>query len=822
LPISSKRYSSTSSVPCGNGAAECLKSGEPKLDDKCFQAILEDIPSAVVIVEAADQKFSYVNKRAIDIYGINYVGYDLDAYLAKVKAVKLDGTPFPFEEMPINYSLRFGQQVRNVEMIIQKPDGTQVPVLVNSAPLFNAQREITAAVVTFDDITERKKAEKLLQTTLCRFYRTLSSMHGSILLVSPEGRVEFVNQSFCDYFSLTEPPEALRGLTSEETIKKIEQAYVHPKEQLKRINEIILAGKPVLGEEVEMRGNRTCLRDFIPLYKDEASFSRLWHHMDITERKKTEEKVKRQNLVEQGINRILYSALTAKTEEDLGQICLAVAQEITASKIGFIGEINEQGLQDIAASNPGWDACKTITPQVHCSAGNFEIHGVYGKVLTGGKGFFTNDIANYPGSVGLPAGHPPIMSFLGVPLISEGKTIGMIAVANREGGYSQDELEALVTLSGAIVEAFSRKRAEAQLNNYSKCLENLVEERTRQLSMERQRLYNMLEGLPVMVCLLTEDYNVAFANRAFREKYGEPKGKRCYDYFRGENMPCSFCESYEVLRTGKSHHWVATMPDGSILDAYDFLFIDVDGSRMVLEMDVDISQRVTLEKQVKVSERLAAIGATAGMVGHDLRNPLQTVVGEIYLARKEVNALPESEAKASLQESISAIEQQIMYMDKIVSDLQMFVKPVSVLKKPLDLVQFIPATLMEVSIPANVKLSKKIPAQATVAADPLLLKRVLLNLLNNAIQAMPKGGELTVEALNCPAHVQVTVEDTGVGISEAIKDKIFVPLFTTKSKGQGFGLAVCKRVIEAHGGTIGFESTEGKGAKFTISLPTKK
>jgi signal transduction histidine kinase len=181
------------------------------------------------------------------------------------------------------------------------------------------------------------------------------------------------------------------------------------------------------------------------------------------------------------------------------------------------------------------------------------------------------------------------------------------------------------------------------------------------------------------------------------------------------------------------------MPDGSILDAYDFLFIDVDGSRMVLEMDVDISQRVTLEKQVKVSERLAAIGATAGMVGHDLRNPLQTVVGEIYLARKEVNALPESEAKASLQESISAIEQQIMYMDKIVSDLQMFVKPVSVLKKPLDLVQFIPATLMEVSIPANVKLSKKIPAQATVAADPLLLKRVLLNLLNNAIQAMQIG-----------------------------------------------------------------------------------
>jgi signal transduction histidine kinase len=107
-----------------------------------------------------------------------------------------------------------------------------------------------------------------------------------------------------------------------------------------------------------------------------------------------------------------------------------------------------------------------------------------------------------------------------------------------------------------------------------------------------------------------------------------------------------------------------------------------------------------------------------------------------------------------------------------------------------------------------------------VKADPQLLKRVLVNLVTNAVQAMPDGGKLTINAeVNSQGQVVVIVEDTGVGIPEKIKPQIFTPLFTTKPRGQGFGLAVCKRVIEAHGGYINFESQEGKGAKFTIQFP---
>ncbi len=228
-------------------------------------------------------------------------------------------------------------------------------------------------------------------------------------------------------------------------------------------------------------------------------------------------------------------------------------------------------------------------------------------------------------------------------------------------------------------------------------------------------------------------------------------------------------------------------------------------------------------KQLKDSERLAAIGQTAGMVGHDLRNPLQTVLGELYLARAEVESLTEGALKKNLQESIRTIEEQAIYMDKIVSDLQAFVKPVKIDKTSFNMKELITAILVSVNIPTNVSVETKIEENASpIKADLHLLKRVLINLVTNAVQAMPNGGKLTItsQVNHEKSQASVTVQDTGVGISEAIKPQIFTPLFTTKSRGQGFGLAVCKRVIEAHGGTICFESTEGKGTKFAIKLPS--
>jgi PAS domain S-box-containing protein len=226
-------------------------------------------------------------------------------------------------------------------------------------------------------------------------------------------------------------------------------------------------------------------------------------------------------------------------------------------------------------------------------------------------------------------------------------------------------------------------------------------------------------------------------------------------------------------------------------------------------------------KTLKDHERLVAIGQTAGMVGHDLRNPLQTIIGELYLANDTVDCLSDIEAKNSLKESLHTIEEQTGYMDKIVSDLQAFVRPVKIDKKPIGLKELVDSVLLTIVIPTNITLKNQIkPTFQQVKVDPQLLKRVLINLVTNAVQAMPDGGNLILTSkISRQKQAFITVEDTGVGIPEKIKPQIFTPLFTTKPRGQGFGLAVCKRVIEAHGGTITFESQEGKGTRFTIQFP---
>ena len=243
-----------------------------------------------------------------------------------------------------------------------------------------------------------------------------------------------------------------------------------------------------------------------------------------------------------------------------------------------------------------------------------------------------------------------------------------------------------------------------------------------------------------------------------------------------------------------------------------------------LEQHADVLEKIVhdREKQLKDSERLVAIGQTAGMVGHDLRNPLQTLTGELYLAKLEVDSLGEGETKNNLRESIQVIEEQVAYMDKIVSDLQAFVRPVKIDKKPLSLQELVSNVFATVTIPPNVSVQiNNQSSSLQIRADPQLLKRVLINLITNAIQAMPDGGELFINTqVTSSGFVSISVKDTGVGISEKIRNQLFTPLFTTKPRGQGFGLAVCKRVIEAHGGTISFESTEGKGTNFVIAFPS--
>jgi len=232
-------------------------------------------------------------------------------------------------------------------------------------------------------------------------------------------------------------------------------------------------------------------------------------------------------------------------------------------------------------------------------------------------------------------------------------------------------------------------------------------------------------------------------------------------------------------------------------------------------------------RKLKEVERLAAIGETAAMVGHDLRNPLQVLINTVYLGKETVKSMPspcrELAEEKGVVELFGTVGGQVEYMNKIVSDLQDFARTLKPEPVETSLHQLINDTLSTIRVPENVKVSMMIEEDfPKLRIDPAMMKRVFTNLVTNALQAMPDGGQLTIRASRTEEAISISVQDTGVGIPEENLDKLFQPLFTTKSKGTGFGLPVCKRIVEAHDGSITVESKVGRGSTFTVKIPLRK
>jgi PAS domain S-box-containing protein len=228
-------------------------------------------------------------------------------------------------------------------------------------------------------------------------------------------------------------------------------------------------------------------------------------------------------------------------------------------------------------------------------------------------------------------------------------------------------------------------------------------------------------------------------------------------------------------------------------------------------------------RQLRESERLAAIGEATMMVGHDLRNPLQAIINNVYIIKSKcLDKLPKMARsileREGLEEILKRIENEINYMNKIVRDLQDYSKPITPKYGRIRLTQMIERILSQIVPPEKIVVRKNIYVEEIVC-DEMLLERVLYNIILNAVQAMPEGGTLTITGEKSDGNIILSVEDTGVGIPENILPKLFAPFFTTKAKGQGLGLAICKRFIEVLNGKIDVASEVGKGSKFTITIP---
>ncbi|MEM3051564.1 MAG: HAMP domain-containing sensor histidine kinase, partial [Candidatus Bathyarchaeia archaeon] len=171
------------------------------------------------------------------------------------------------------------------------------------------------------------------------------------------------------------------------------------------------------------------------------------------------------------------------------------------------------------------------------------------------------------------------------------------------------------------------------------------------------------------------------------------------------------------------------------------------------------------------------------------------------------------------QEMLEVIEKDVQYSNKIINDLLEYSTAIRLDLRETTPKSLVTEALSHVAIPKNIQLIDSTQETLKINVDVDKMKRVFINLIKNAIDAMPKGGQLAINSENVNGNVKFVFADTGMGISEKHLKRIFEPLFTTKARGMGLGLSICKRIVEAHGGTISVESVQNKGTTFTITLP---
>jgi PAS domain S-box-containing protein len=217
-------------------------------------------------------------------------------------------------------------------------------------------------------------------------------------------------------------------------------------------------------------------------------------------------------------------------------------------------------------------------------------------------------------------------------------------------------------------------------------------------------------------------------------------------------------------------------------------------------------------------EKLTMLGQLAGGVGHELRNPLGAIKNAAYFLNMALED-PEPEIK----ESLKILEKEMATVERIIVSLLDFARPRPPTLIKININDLLHEVISHIGVPDNIQIINQLDETLPdILADNVQLERVFSNIILNAIQAMPQGGILHITSeVTRPRWVKISIADTGEGIPEENLDKIFEPLFTSKAKGIGFGLAITKSMVERHGGKITVKSEVGKGSTFAVKLPLK-
>ena len=346
---------------------------------------------------------------------------------------------------------------------------------------------------------------------------------------------------------------------------------------------------------------------------------------------------------------------------------------------------------------------------------------------------------------------------------------------------------------------------------------------------------HIVQNLGLGVTILNKDLKIIYINQKMKEWFPDIRIKPssyCYMEFNDppRDTPCTYCPTIKTIEDGEIHEAITDTPAGSEVKHYRIISAPIKNNKgeliCVAETveDITIEQEAVEEKkllldQLRHADRLATLGQFSTYLAHDLNEPLTNILGFSQLIKRNVTL--SDETVKDIDKIINSALQARMIVKRILS----FSKPISGDKVMVNLNKIVNETILffqnrcrEKGIRIHTILR---PDLLEIEVNPSQFMQVIVNLVVNAMEAMPKGGSLTIRTLNIGNGISILVEDTGHGMSPEVRRNIFKPFFTTKSQteGTGLGLSVVHEIVRSHTGTIDIGTRSGHGTRFRINIP---
>jgi PAS domain S-box-containing protein len=729
-------------------------------------------------------------------------------------------------------------QPAQVETHGVRDDGSRFDVRLRAFPTFGQDGTVRGFVEIGQDITERKAAEEELAQERNLLRALMDNVPDAIYFKDTDSRFIRTNKAHAKrWFGLSDPAQAV-GKTDFDFFSEEHARQAYEDEQ-----EIIRTGQPLLNmEERETwpdRPDTWVVTSKMPLRDEEGKIIGTFGlTRDITEHKRAEEKIEHLNLVLRAIRNVNQLITRERDRDRLLQGACETLIETRGYHSAWIALLDEsEGLATTTEAGLGQDFLPLVE---RLKRG--ELTDCMQRALKQSGGVVTQDPSSTCTDCPLSSmydGRGAVTIRLGYG----GKVYGLLSVSiPRDLAADEEEQGLFEEVAGDI--AFALHNIE------------LEEERKRaeeELAWERYLLKTLMNNVPDAIYFKDADSRFIRTNKAHAGRWfglsdpAQAVGKTDFDFFSEEHARQAYEDEQEIIKTGqpllnmeeretwpdRPDTWVVTSKiplrdeEGKIIGTFG-LTRDITDRKRAEEALKEYSERLEemveertqelrdAQEQLVRQEKLAVLGQLAGGIGHELRNPLGAISNAVYF----LNMVLE-EPDPEIKETLEILQKEVRTSEVIISSLLDFARTKAPTRRKVHVNDVVQEALSRTTVPKNVEVASQLDETLPIIlADPDQLGQVFGNIILNAVQAMPEGGQLLVKTkAPSPEWVAVSFADTGMGIPEENLDKLFEPLFTTKAKGIGLGLAVTKTLVEGHGGAIEVESEMGVGTTFTVRLP---